>query len=107
LKDVISKDNVSIRANAVVYFRVMDAEKAVIQVEHYEMATSQLAQTSLRSVVGQHDFDEMLVEREKVNAEVQRIVYAANLRMGDQGQQRRAQKIDLKETMIPRHRQAG
>jgi regulator of protease activity HflC (stomatin/prohibitin superfamily) len=92
LKDVISKDNVSIRVNAVVYFRVMDAEKAVIQVEHYEMATSQFAQTSLRSVVGQHDFDEMLVEREKVNAEVQRTLDAANLRMGDQGQQRRAQK---------------
>src|SRR4029453_2266138 len=75
-QDVISKDNVSVRVNAVVYFRVIDAEKAVIQVEHYEVATSQLAQTTLRSVVGQHDLDQMLAERERLNSEIQRILDA-------------------------------
>jgi regulator of protease activity HflC (stomatin/prohibitin superfamily) len=99
-QDVISKDNVSVRVNAVVYFRVMDAEKAVIQVEHYEMATSQFAQTTLRSVVGQHDFDEMLVEREKVNAEVQRILDARTYSWGIKVSNVELKQIDLNETMI-------
>ena len=73
-QDVISKDNVSVKVNAVVYFRIVDPEKAVIQVEQFEMATSQFAQTTLRSVLGQHDLDQMLAERDKLNTEVQRIL---------------------------------
>src|SRR5690606_18063265 len=67
-QDVISKDNISVKVNAVVYFRVVDPERAVIQVEDYYAATSQLAQTTLRSVLGQHELDEMLAEREKLNS---------------------------------------
>ncbi|MEC9482690.1 MAG: SPFH domain-containing protein, partial [Halomonas sp.] len=66
-QDVISQDNVTVRVNAVLYFRVVDSEKAVIQVENYYAATSQLAQTTLRSVLGKHDLDEMLSERDKLN----------------------------------------
>ena len=73
-QDVISKDNVTIRVNAVLYFRVVEPEKAIIQVEDYFNATSQLAQTTLRSVLGQHELDEMLSEREKVNADLQEII---------------------------------
>ena len=68
-QDVISRDNVSVKVNAVVYYRVIDPEKAVIQVEQFEMATSQFAQTTLRSVLGQHDLDQMLAEREKLNGD--------------------------------------
>jgi len=67
-QDVISRDNVSVQVNVVIYYRVMDPEKAFIQVEEYDMATSQLAQTTLRSVVGQHELDEMLAERTKINS---------------------------------------
>src|SRR5262249_50316343 len=73
-QDVISRDNVSVKVNAVLYFRVLDPEKAVIQVEQFEMATSQFAQTTLRSVLGQHDLDQMLAEGEKLTTEVQRIL---------------------------------
>jgi len=73
-QDVISKDNVSVKVNAVLYFKVVDPERAVIQIEDYYGATSQLAQTTLRSVLGQHDLDEMLSEREKLNQDVQAIV---------------------------------
>ena len=73
-QDVISKDNVSVKVNAVVYFRVIDPEKAIIQVEDYLNATSQLAQTTLRSVLGQHELDEMLAERDKLNNDVRRIL---------------------------------
>ncbi|TVQ41176.1 MAG: slipin family protein, partial [Geminicoccaceae bacterium] len=66
-QDVISKDNVSVKVNAVIYFRVMEADKSVIQVENFVDATSQLAQTTLRSVLGKHDLDEMLSERDKLN----------------------------------------
>ena len=66
-QDVISKDNVSVKVNAVVYFRVVEPQKAIIQVENYLVATSQLAQTTLRSVLGKHELDEMLSEREKLN----------------------------------------
>jgi regulator of protease activity HflC (stomatin/prohibitin superfamily) len=99
-QDVISKDNVSVRVNAVVYFRVMDAEKAVIQVEHFEIATSQLAQTTLRSVVGQHDLDEMLAEREKLNNEIQRILDAQTDAWGIKVSNVELKHIDLNETMI-------
>ncbi len=71
-QDVISRDNVSVKVNAVVYFRVVDPQKAIIQVENYLIATSQLAQTTLRAVLGKHELDEMLAEREKLNLDIQR-----------------------------------
>ncbi len=73
-QDVISRDNVSVRVSAVVYFRVIDPERAIIQVEDYQAAVSQLAQTTLRSVLGQHELDEMLAERNKLNAHIQQIL---------------------------------
>src|SRR5210317_1614177 len=73
-QDVISRDNVSVKVNAVVYFRIVDPEKAVIQVENVFEATSQLAQTTSRSVLGQHELDEMLSEREKLNTDIQSIL---------------------------------
>jgi regulator of protease activity HflC (stomatin/prohibitin superfamily) len=99
-QDVISKDNVSVKVNAVVYFRVVDPEKAVIQVEQYEMATSQLAQTTLRSVVGQHDLDQMLAERERLNNEVQRILDAQTDAWGIKVTNVELKHIDLNESMI-------
>jgi regulator of protease activity HflC (stomatin/prohibitin superfamily) len=73
-QDVISRDNVSVKVNAVVYFRVMDPQRAIIQVEDYYSATSQLAQTTLRSVLGQHELDEMLAERDRLNKDIQSIL---------------------------------
>ncbi len=73
-QDVITKDNVSVKVNAVLYFRVLDANKAIVEVEDYLYATSQLSQTTLRAVLGQAELDELLAEREKINAELQRIV---------------------------------
>ncbi len=75
-QDVITKDNVSVKVNAVLYFRVLDPNKAVIEVEDYLYATSQLSQTTLRSVLGQAELDELLSEREKINAELQTIIDA-------------------------------
>lgn len=99
-QDVISKDNVSVKVNAVVYFRVVDPEKAVIQVEHFESATSQFAQTTLRSVVGQHDLDEMLAERERLNVEVQRILDERTDAWGIKVSNVELKHIDLNESMI-------
>src|SRR5574338_867324 len=73
-QDVITKDNVSVKVNAVVYFRVMEPRKAIVEVENYHYATSQLAQTTLRSVLGQADLDDLLAERERLNAELQQIL---------------------------------
>jgi regulator of protease activity HflC (stomatin/prohibitin superfamily) len=73
-QDVITKDNVSLKVNAVVYFRVVQAEKAIVEVEHFLEATSQLSQTTLRSVLGQSQLDELLAEREKINRELQKII---------------------------------
>lgn len=73
-QDVITRDNVPVKVNAVVYFRVMDAQKAVVEVEDYMLATSQIAQTTLRSVLGQSELDELLAHREKINIELQRII---------------------------------
>jgi regulator of protease activity HflC (stomatin/prohibitin superfamily) len=73
-QDVITRDNVSVKVNAVVYFRVLDANKAIVQVEDYMYATSQLAQTTLRSILGQHDLDQLLSAREKINQELQTIL---------------------------------
>jgi regulator of protease activity HflC (stomatin/prohibitin superfamily) len=99
-QDVISKDNVSVKVNAVVYFRVIDPEKAVIQVEQFESATSQFAQTTLRSVLGQHDLDQMLAEREKLNIEVQRILDERTDAWGVKVSNVELKHIDLNETMI-------
>ena len=99
-QDVISRDNVSVKVNAVVYFRVLDPEKAVIQVEQFEMATSQFAQTTLRSVLGQHDLDQMLAEREKLNGEVQRILDERTDAWGIKVSNVELKHIDLNETMI-------
>jgi len=76
-QDVITHDNVSVKVSAVVYFRVIDPQRAIIQVEDYYAATSQLAQTTLRSVLGKHDLDELLSERDKLNADIQKILDAS------------------------------
>jgi regulator of protease activity HflC (stomatin/prohibitin superfamily) len=73
-QDVITKDNVSIKVNAVVYFRVVQPDKAIVEVENYLVATSQLSQTTLRSILGQSELDELLAEREKINRELQKII---------------------------------
>ena len=99
-QDVISRDNVSVKVNAVVYFRVLDPEKAVIQVEQFEMATSQFAQTTLRAVLGQHDLDQMLAEREKLNGEVQQILDERTDAWGIKVSNVELKHIDLNETMI-------
>ena len=99
-QDVISRDNVSVKVNAVVYYRVLDPEKAVIQVEQYEMATSQFAQTTLRSVLGQHDLDQMLAERDKLNTNVQRILDERTDAWGIKVSNVELKHIDLNESMI-------
>lgn len=99
-QDVISRDNVSVKVNAVVYFRVMDPDKAIIQVEHYLDATSQLAQTTLRAVLGKHELDEMLSEREKLNADVQHILDSQTDAWGIKVTTVEIKHIDLNETMI-------
>ncbi len=90
-QDVISHDNVSVHVNAVVYFRVVDPEKAIIQVENFYDATSQLAQTTLRSVLGGHELDEMLSEREQLNFDIQEILDKQTDAWGDQDRQCRDQ----------------
>jgi regulator of protease activity HflC (stomatin/prohibitin superfamily) len=99
-QDVISRDNVSVKVNAVVYFRVIDPEKAVIQVEDFNLATSQLAQTTLRSVVGQHELDQMLAEREKLNDDVQRILDSQTDAWGIKVSNVEIKHVDLDESMI-------
>ncbi|WP_373071044.1 slipin family protein [Sulfurimonas sp.] len=99
-QDVISHDNVSVHVNAVVYFRVIDAEKAIIQVEDFYSATSQLAQTTLRSVLGGHELDEMLAEREKLNADIQEILDKQTDAWGIKISNVEIKHIDLDESMI-------
>ncbi|MBK8174973.1 MAG: slipin family protein [Rhodospirillales bacterium] len=99
-QDVISRDNVSVRVNAVVYYRILDAARAVIEVETYEMATSQLAQTTLRSVLGQHELDEMLAEREKLNTDIQQILDEQTAAWGIKVSNVELKRIDLDESMI-------
>jgi regulator of protease activity HflC (stomatin/prohibitin superfamily) len=99
-QDVISKDNVSVRVNAVLYFRVVVPENAIIQVENYLEATSQLAQTTLRSVLGQHDLDEMLSERERLNSDVQKILDAQTDNWGIKVSNVEIKRVDLDESMI-------
>ncbi|MGB6241243.1 MAG: slipin family protein [Castellaniella sp.] len=99
-QDVISRDNVSVQVNAVVYFRVVDPSKAIIQVEHYLEASSQLAQTTLRAVLGKHELDEMLTEREKLNLDVQTILDAQTDGWGIKITNVEIKHIDLNETMV-------
>lgn len=99
-QDVISRDNVTVRVNAVLYFRVVDPEKAIIQVEDYLNATNQLAQTTLRSVLGQHDLDEMLSEREKLNADIQEIIDKRSDAWGIKVINVEIKHIDLNESMV-------
>jgi regulator of protease activity HflC (stomatin/prohibitin superfamily) len=99
-QDVISRDNVSVKVNAVVYFRVIDAQKAVIQVEDFLNATSELAQTTLRSVLGQHELDEMLAAREQLNADIQRILDGQTDAWGIKVSNVELKHVDLDERMI-------
>jgi regulator of protease activity HflC (stomatin/prohibitin superfamily) len=99
-QDVISRDNVSVKVNAVVFFRVVDPQKAIIQVENYLMATSQLAQTTLRVVLGKHELDEMLAERERLNVDVQRILDAQTDGWGIKVTNVEIKHIDLNESMV-------
>lgn len=99
-QDVISHDNVSVHVNAVVYYRVIDPEKAIIQVEDFDAATSQLAQTTLRSVLGGHELDEMLAEREKLNYDIQQILDKQTDAWGIKISNVEIKHIDLDESMI-------
>jgi regulator of protease activity HflC (stomatin/prohibitin superfamily) len=99
-QDVISRDNVSVRVNAVVYFRVINPEKAVIQVQDYMQAISQLSQTTLRSVLGQHELDEMLSERTKLNMDIQHILDEQTAAWGIKVATVEIKHIDLNESMV-------
>jgi regulator of protease activity HflC (stomatin/prohibitin superfamily) len=99
-QDVISRDNVTLKVNAVLYFRVVDPERAVIQVENFLMATSQLAQTTLRAVLGKHALDEMLSERERLNLDLQKILDSQTDAWGIKVTNVEIKHVDLNETMI-------
>ena len=99
-QDVISRDNVSVQVNAVVYFRVVDPSKAILQVEDYMNATSQLSQTTLRSVLGKHELDEMLAEREKLNLDIQQSLDAQTDAWGIKVSNVEIKHVDINETMV-------
>jgi regulator of protease activity HflC (stomatin/prohibitin superfamily) len=99
-QDVISRDNVSVKVNAVLYFRVIAPEKAIIQVENFFEATSQLAQTTLRSVLGKHELDDMLAERERLNMDIQQVLDAQTDAWGIKVANVEIKHVDLDETMI-------
>ncbi|AJD45977.1 slipin family protein [Rhizobium sp. SEMIA 4085] len=99
-QDVISHDNVSVRVSAVIYFRVIDPERSTIQVEDFMAATSQLAQTTLRSVLGKHDLDEMLAERDKLNSDIQEILDAQTDAWGIKVANVEIKHVDINESMV-------
>ncbi|WP_017939359.1 slipin family protein [Zestomonas thermotolerans] len=99
-QDVISRDNVSVKVNAVIYFRVLDPQKAIIQVEDFLSATSQLAQTTLRAVLGKHELDEMLAERERLNADIQQVLDAQTDAWGVKVANVEIKHVDLNESMV-------
>jgi len=99
-QDLITRDNVSVKVNAVLYFRVVDPEKAIINVENYMEATGQLAQTTLRSVLGQHELDELLAEREKLNADIQQILDQQTDQWGIKVANVEIKHVDIDESMI-------
>ena len=99
-QDVISRDNVSVKVNAVIYFRVVDPDKAIIQVANFLEATSQLAQTTLRSVLGKHELDEMLAERERLNMDIQQVLDVQTDAWGIKVANVEIKHVDLDESMI-------
>jgi len=99
-QDVISRDNVSVKVNAVVYFRVVDPQKAIINVENFLLATSQLAQTVLRSILGKHELDDMLAERERLNLEIQKTLDAQTDQWGIKVSNVEIKNVDLNENMV-------
>lgn len=99
-QDVISRDNVSVQVNAVVYFRVVDPAKAIMQVENYMNATSQLSQTTLRSVLGKHELDEMLAERETLNLDIQQALDAQTDAWGIKVSNVEIKHVDIDESMV-------
>lgn len=99
-QDVISKDNVSVKVNAVIYFRVVDPERATIQVENFMQATSELAQTTLRSVLGKHELDELLAERDRLNADVQEILDGQTDAWGIKVANVEIKHVDIDESMV-------
>ena len=99
-QDVISRDNISVKVSAVIYFRVVDPEKAIINVEDFFEATSQLAQTTLRSILGQHELDEMLTQRDKLNSGIQRLLDEQTDAWGIKVANVEIKHIDLDESMI-------
>jgi regulator of protease activity HflC (stomatin/prohibitin superfamily) len=99
-QDVITRDNVSVKVNAVLYFRVIDPEKAIIQVEKYLEATSQLAQTTLRAVLGKHELDDLLAERERLNLDIQKILAAQTDLWGIKVTNVEIKHVDLNENMV-------
>lgn len=99
-QDVISKDNVSVKVNAVLYYRVVEADRAINKVTDFRMATSQLAQTTLRSVLGKHDLDEMLAERNKLNLDIQKILDSRTDAWGIKVSHVEIKHIDLDHTMV-------
>jgi regulator of protease activity HflC (stomatin/prohibitin superfamily) len=99
-QDVISRDNVSVKVNAVVYFRVIDPAKSILQVEDYLVATSQLAQTTLRAVLGKHELDDMLAERERLNQDIQQLLDAQTDAWGIKVSNVEIKHVDIDETMV-------
>jgi regulator of protease activity HflC (stomatin/prohibitin superfamily) len=99
-QDVISRDNVSVKVNAVIYFRIIEADKSVIQVEDFASATSELAQTTLRSVLGKHELDEMLAERDKINDDIQEILDSQTGAWGVKVANVEVKHVDIDETMV-------
>lgn len=99
-QDVISRDNVSVKVNAVVYFRVVDPAKAILQVEDYMTATSQLAQTTLRAVLGKHELDEMLAERERLNMDIQQVLDNQTDAWGIKVSNVEIKHVDIDESMV-------
>ncbi|PKQ07475.1 MAG: hypothetical protein CVT72_03005 [Alphaproteobacteria bacterium HGW-Alphaproteobacteria-11] len=99
-QDVISRDNVSVRVNAVIYYRIVEPQNAILNVENYMEATSQLAQTTLRSVLGKHELDEMLAERDKLNSDIQEILDAQTDAWGIKVANVEIKHVDIDESMI-------
>ena len=99
-QDVITRDNVSVKVNAVIYFRIIDAQKAVIQVANFLLATNLLAQTTLRAVLGKHDLDQLLAEREKLNLDIQTILDSQTEAWGIKVSTVEIKDVDLNETMV-------
>jgi regulator of protease activity HflC (stomatin/prohibitin superfamily) len=99
-QDVITRDNVSVKVNAVLYFRVMDPQRAIIQVENFLEATSQLAQTTLRAVLGKHELDELLAERDKLNNDIQQILDAQTDAWGIKVANVEIKHVDIDVTMV-------